>query len=180
MKGFIARAALTTALLFGGAGAALADQPADLHCPAGGVKVEANGGTQETINDTVLPAGTLFCVKAGPGNTGILTADGETTLQEYAPDGKDVSYFVVYTDEEEPTPTPTPSPSPEPEPSEEPPVDNPPKDKPPVEPGHNTGKVGSGPLPTTGINAGEASLIGLGLLAVAGVTLWATRRRDIS
>jgi hypothetical protein len=99
------------------------------HCPGepgttieGAVKVEATGGTQAEINDLVLEAGTLFCVKASTGATGYLTADGETTLQEYlfaagiidgsGDEGRDVSYYVVYEAEEEtasPTPTPTPT-----------------------------------------------------------------------
>lgn len=77
-------------------GTAGAVQPADLHCPAGGTKVEANGGTQAAINNTVLEAGTLVCVKAGPGNSGIVEADGVLTLRQIAPDGKDVSYYVIY------------------------------------------------------------------------------------
>ena len=91
------------ALLVPAASAVSANPPADLHCPAGGVKVEANDGTQDAINDLVLAAGTMFCVKAGPGNTGILMADGQTDLQGYSPDGKDVSYYVIYeTPSEEP------------------------------------------------------------------------------
>jgi hypothetical protein len=85
------------------------------HCPSGGVKVEANPGTQAAINATILPAGTLVCVKAGEGNSGIVTADGQTTLQGYAPDGKDVSHYVIY-EETQPSVTPSP-PSPSPSPS---------------------------------------------------------------
>lgn len=81
-----------------------ATQDSNLHCPSGGVKVEANGGTQAAIDGLVLAAGTSFCVKAGPGNTGKLIADGESTLREYSPGGKNVSYYVVY---ETPTTTTT-------------------------------------------------------------------------
>jgi hypothetical protein len=105
------------------------------HCPDGGTKIEANGGTQATINATVLSAGTQFCVKAGPGNTGILTADGETSLGEYAPGGKDVSYFVVYAPEVTPSPSepsPTLTNSPSPEPTSSPPVE--PSAEPSIEP----------------------------------------------
>lgn len=159
---------------------ALADQPADLHCPDGGVKTEANEGTQEAINSTVLPAGTQFCVKAGPGNTGILTADGSTTLQEYAPDGKDVSYFVVYGETSpSPTPEPTPSPTPEPPPSPtpEPPVDEPPVDEPPVDtpPDRPDKPVKHGQLPVTG-PVEDAILLGAVALALALMGSWAIWR----
>ena len=76
-------------------------------CPAGGVKVEVNGGNQAEINDLVLPAGTSFCVKGSTEATGILVADGVTTLFDYLGIDQDVSYYVVY-----PTPTPTPTPTP--------------------------------------------------------------------
>jgi streptogrisin C len=112
------------------------------HCPGepgttieGAVKVEATGGTQDEINELVLEAGTVFCVKASAGATGYLTADGETTLQEYlfeagivdgsGEQGRDVSYYVTYEEEPTPTPTPTPteeetaSPTPTPTPTEE-------------------------------------------------------------
>jgi len=58
-------------------------------------------------NDVVLPAGTEFCVKAGPFATGVLIADGTTTLLQYVEQAgitvgegdenvPDVSYYVVY------------------------------------------------------------------------------------
>lgn len=128
----IIRAALVAAVitLTGFAGTVSAVQSDDLHCPAGGAKTEANGGTQDAINDLVLPAGTVICVKAGPGNSGVVVADGVTDLQGYAPDGKDVSYYVIYEETQpsasptaSPTPTATPSPSstPSPTPSSTPP-----------------------------------------------------------
>jgi len=86
------------------------------HCPDGGTKTEANGGTQAAINNLVLDAGTEFCVKAGTEATGMLTADGVTTLQDYllatgildgsGEQGRDVSYYIVYAAA---TPTPTPA-----------------------------------------------------------------------
>jgi hypothetical protein len=80
------------------------------HCPdheGHPGKVEA---TNSELNDVVLPAGTLFCIKAGTDatseSTGILESDGETTLCEYliqagivdgtGEDCRDVSYYVVY------------------------------------------------------------------------------------
>lgn len=80
------------------------------HCPDGGSKVEANGGTQDTINETVLPAGTQFCVKGSTDATGLLTADGETSLSDYLGNDHDVSYYVVYTTTTS-TPTPTGTPT---------------------------------------------------------------------
>lgn len=127
-----------TALILGAAfaialaGSAAAGQPADLHCPDGGVKVEANAETQDAINATVFPDGTVICVKAGKTNSGVIYANGINTLQDYAPDLKDVSYYVVYEEvtpsaspsasvepsaEPSPTPSSTPSPSPSATPS---------------------------------------------------------------
>jgi outer membrane biosynthesis protein TonB len=110
------------------------------HCPghsdSANTKVEATGGNQEAVNNLVLPAGTQFCVKSSTGNTGVLVANGTTTLREYLEaagivggdgQGRDVSYYVIYAEEptatptEEPTPTPaatpTPTPTEEPEPN---------------------------------------------------------------
>ena len=57
-------------------------------------------------NDYVPAEGTVICVKASTGNTGGITADGVTTLQEYlfnagiidgsGDQGRDVSYWVTY------------------------------------------------------------------------------------
>lgn len=79
------------------------------HCPAPyETKVEGEN------NDVVLPAGTLFCVKASNEATEVLVADGETALIDYVEaagivnhKGKphDVSYYVTYeavTEEPEP------------------------------------------------------------------------------
>ena len=91
-----------------------ADPDVGLHCPDHSsdlnVKIEANpdGSDQDAINTTILEEGVLVCVKAGTGNTWIIFADGETTLQEYlflkgiidgsGEQGKDVSYYVTYPD----------------------------------------------------------------------------------
>jgi hypothetical protein len=71
------------------------------------------------LNDIVLEAGTNFCVKGSTEATGILVADGVTTLFDYLNNGHDVSYYVVY--ETQPTPTstlntPTPNVTPTPTP----------------------------------------------------------------
>jgi hypothetical protein len=102
--------------------AVLAAPPPDLHCPSGGVKDETGAAT----NDLVLALGTSFCVKAGTENTGVLVANGWSTLQDYlvlagimdgsGQQGRDVSYFVVYSPEVTPTPGPTTPPTVEPTP----------------------------------------------------------------
>ncbi len=78
------------------------------HCPDGGTKYESGSAA----NSLVLPAGTLLCVKGSTDATGIITADGESTLFELLGNGHDVSYYVIY--EETPTSTPTATPSVEP------------------------------------------------------------------
>jgi hypothetical protein len=87
------------------------------HCPDGGTKTEANGGTQAAINALVLEAGTQVCVKAENEATGLVTADGSTTLQAYlyaagivdgsGQQGRDVSYYVVYGTAPSTDPSPT-------------------------------------------------------------------------
>jgi hypothetical protein len=56
-------------------------------------------------NNIVLSAGTHFCVKGGPGSTGILVSDGVRTLKQYLEDEgvtnpggnvPNVSYYIVY------------------------------------------------------------------------------------
>lgn len=56
-------------------------------------------------NLLVLPENTVFCVKGGTYNSGVLKADGETNLWEYLAVDKDVSYYVIYP-EQPPTPVP--------------------------------------------------------------------------
>ena len=81
-------------------------QPPNLHCPGGwDTKVVAY---DSELDDVVLPWGTEFCIKAGPGNTGVRnTSDfgvGMTLFEilEYIgfvnPGGQtpSVSYYVIY------------------------------------------------------------------------------------
>lgn len=72
------------------------------HCPDhNGNPGKVEGGQ---LNDIVLEAGTVFCVK---GSTDAVsgTADGTTTLAAYLGNDHDVSYYVVYS---RPTPPPPP------------------------------------------------------------------------
>lgn len=89
------------------------------HCPDhNGHPGKVEGGD---LNDIVLAAGTEFCVKGATDATGVLLADGETTLYEYLNNGHDVSYYVVYsTPSQTPQPTPEPTIAPTPEPTETP------------------------------------------------------------
>lgn len=97
------------------------------HCPDkdNTVKVE----NAEDAGSLVFDAGTEFCAKKKTGNTGVITADGSTTLYEYlvaadidGEEGEGPSYYIVYTtpvESEEPsspasastTPSSSPSPS---------------------------------------------------------------------
>lgn len=100
---------------------ASAAPPVDLHCPDGGTKTEA---IETELNDLIPEAGVLVCVKAGTGNTGVVTADGETTLQGLlfaagivdgsGEQGRDVSYFVVYEATQSTDPSSTVEPTPDP------------------------------------------------------------------
>jgi hypothetical protein len=64
-------------------------------CPAGWTtKVESQ--VDGDLDDIVLPAGTLFCAKGSTDATGILTADGQTTLFEYLGNDHNVSHYVTY------------------------------------------------------------------------------------
>jgi hypothetical protein len=86
------------AVPFAGAAFAATD-----HCPDGWTDKDESGADD---NDVVLDAGTEFCVKSGTEATGILVADGTTTLQEYleaagivdgsGDQGRDVSHWVIY------------------------------------------------------------------------------------
>jgi hypothetical protein len=103
-------------------------------------KVEATFDGE--LDDVVLPAGTIFCLKAGTeAFEGV--ADGTTSLVEYAKaagivggdgEGRNISYYVTYgmatsaptpTPEVTPTPTPdvTPTPTPDVTPTPTPDVD---------------------------------------------------------
>jgi len=107
-----AAAALIIALAFAGPASAVTE-----HCPDGGTKFEATFDGQ--YDGTILPAGTQFCVKGSTDATGILTADGQTSLFDYLDNDHNVSYYVTYQPEVTPSPSPsaTPSPTPSPTPS---------------------------------------------------------------
>jgi hypothetical protein len=115
-RGFRSWMTLSIALMVIGAlfvfsGVAMAEQPGDLHCPDGWLTKDESGADDNAL---VPAAGTVICVKAGStqsneselGNTGIIVADGEMTLQEYLFEagivdgsgemGRDVSYWVTY------------------------------------------------------------------------------------
>lgn len=170
------------------AGTALAAPPPGLHCPDGWTVKDESGADD---NNLQLPAGTIFCVKAGSGqsndtgtgNTGILTADGTTTLQEYLAAagivdgggvfGRNVSYYVIYSSEATPTPTPTPTasetPTSTPEASETPAASEAPASTPRV-------ITPMAPLPNTSVDDQREKgvlLPFLGLLLVAGGVVWA-------
>jgi hypothetical protein len=91
------------------------------HCPDKDSASKVEASFDGELDDTVLPEGTEFCVKAGDDATGILVADGTTTLLQYVEEsgirvGKkgnvpNVSYYIVYGRS---TPSPSPSGSPEP------------------------------------------------------------------
>lgn len=103
MRRLIAFGALVALLVGLMAAPVVAVPPPNLHCPSGwDYKVEA---TDSELDDVVLPAGTVFCIKAGNGNTGELVADGQMTLFEileyegFVNSGgqtPSVSYYVVY------------------------------------------------------------------------------------
>jgi hypothetical protein len=74
-----------------------------------GYEIVLDNDTTETYpqserNDTILPEGTLVCIKGGPSSTGIVAADGTSTLKQllgqYVTVGQgnvpDVSYYMTY------------------------------------------------------------------------------------
>lgn len=115
LKKFLVGLVILAAVLFA-ATSVNAAPPSGMHCPEGWITKDESGADD---NNIVIEAGTLICVKSSTENTGILTADGETTLQEYlfnagivdgsGAAGRDVSYFVTYapTETNEPTVPPT-------------------------------------------------------------------------
>jgi hypothetical protein len=144
------------------------------HCPdyndPAYTKVDATFDGE--LDDIVLEAGTVFCVKAGSENTGVLTADGTTTLQEYlfeagivdgsGEQGRNVSYYVVY--EAEPPATDPPATDP---PATDPPATDPPATDPPA-----TDPPALTPPPTSMVDGGTGSgnilpVLLAGLLAAA-------------
>lgn len=75
---------IVIALMFTAFGAATtfaAPSPNSGQCP--GATDPANTKIDTNDGSIVLAAGTVFCVHASNNNTGILVADGETTLDEY-------------------------------------------------------------------------------------------------
>lgn len=74
------------------------------NCPIEG-KVDVDSEQQAAVNGLVLDEGTQVCIKAGNNDGILITADGETTLQEYlfaagiiagqSGQGKDVSHYTV-------------------------------------------------------------------------------------
>ena len=94
------------ALLFAVPVFAAPEATATAHCPDHNGhpgKVEGGG-----LNGVVLPAGTVFCVKAGTGASGHQTSDGTTPLLGYITwtnrggQTPDVSYYIVYSTPQEP------------------------------------------------------------------------------
>ena len=82
------------------------------HCPDGWVSKTETGD----MNGVILDVGTQFCVKGSTDATGIIVADGQTSLVDYLDNGHDVSYYVIYGGTQ-PSPTPSPSLTPSPSPS---------------------------------------------------------------
>jgi uncharacterized membrane protein len=77
-------------------------------CPSGWTtKVESQ--SDGDLDNVVLPAGTRFCAKGGTNNTGILVADGSTTLAVYLGTGQNVSHYVIYPPTTTTTTTTTPT-----------------------------------------------------------------------
>jgi hypothetical protein len=117
LKAFIAAALMMTTVVLAPSGAG-ADHNTDQLCPgendhAGpmpeGLTIVDKDESGADDNGTVLDEGTIFCVKASTGHTGVLEADGVTTLQEYlfnagivdgtTEAGRDVSHWVLYGEE---------------------------------------------------------------------------------
>jgi hypothetical protein len=71
------------------------------HCPdhqsnTGKVEVGADFGSSLT-----LPAGTVFCVKAGTGASGLIVSDGSTWTVNWVNKGGQtpaISYYIIYDD----------------------------------------------------------------------------------
>jgi hypothetical protein len=147
------------------------------HCPDGwSEKVEAQN---DELDDVVLDEGTMFCVKAGPEATGILEADGETTLLEYVEaagitvgEGNvpSVSYYVIY--EVPATDPPATDPPATDPPATDPPATDPPATDPPATDPPATDPPALTPPPTSMSDGGTGSgnilpVLLAGLLAAA-------------
>jgi hypothetical protein len=151
MKRLIAGAILGLTLALGAAGMATAVTE---HCPDhNGHPGKVEGGN---LHDIKPAAGTLVCVKGSTEATGIIEADGNTTLFDMLDNGHDVSYYVIYeeaspseTPSPEPTPTPTASPTPSPTPSSQPsPTPSPTATPSPTPEPTNTPSPSATPTPT--------------------------------
>lgn len=116
MKRVIVTLVAVFALFFTGQASADSGQCPGFNDPTN-TKIDTNDGS------VILPAGTQFCIHASNNNTGILTADGSSSLDDYIAlyivnNGGQVpaiSNYVIY-----PEVTPSESPSPSPSPSSEP------------------------------------------------------------
>ena len=63
------------------------------HCPDKNHPSKVERGN---MNDVVLAAGTIVCVKGSTDATGKVVADGIKTLEQILGNGHDVSYYIVY------------------------------------------------------------------------------------
>jgi outer membrane biosynthesis protein TonB len=87
------------------------------HCPDhNGHPGKVESVVDGDLNDITPAAGTMVCVKGSTDATGIIVADGETTLVDMLDNGHDVSYYIVYGTAPSQTPEPTPVITPEPTP----------------------------------------------------------------
>lgn len=92
-------------------------------CP--GFNSPANTKIDTNDGSVILAAGTVFCIHASNNNTGILVADGTTTLDEYIAANiinhggqiPAISNYVIYPAVPTPTITPTPAITPTPTPN---------------------------------------------------------------
>lgn len=104
---------LGTLFAYGTVSANQSGQCPGFNSPAN-TKIDTNDGS------IILAAGTVFCIHASNNNTGILVADGTTTLDEYIAANiinhggqiPAISNYVIYPALPTPTPTPTITPTP--------------------------------------------------------------------
>ena len=106
LGGLAAAVMLTGGLAFS---SGVAQASAVDHCPEHSNEDNFKDQSGSSLNTKVLDAQTSFCVKGSTGNTGILIADGSTTLFAYLAEfgvdnggenDPDVSYYVVYPPEQ--------------------------------------------------------------------------------
>lgn len=114
MKKFLIATVIGGLAIIPGMSGANAAPKLGLHCPDHNVAGNAKDESGSDDNDLVPASGTLICVKAGSGssndtgsgNTGIITANGTSTLRQYLAAagivdgggvlGRNVSYWVTY------------------------------------------------------------------------------------